>query len=157
MKKKNDIYVLAGILFLIDFLVKRLIIYLIKEHSVITVIPNFFQILLVKNRGAAFSILENNTLLLILISVIFLLFLNNFIKKEKNFTKLSILSLGMIMGGVFGNLLDRMIYKSVIDYLSFHLINYDFPIFNLADIFITVGTGLLLLSMLLEKRKEDNL
>lgn len=155
MKKKNNIYIIGMILFLIDFFVKRLIIHLMREQSIIKIIPNFFQICFVRNKGAAFSILENNTLFLILISVAFLIFLNHMIKKEENFTKLSIVSLGMIMGGVVGNLLDRIIYRSVIDYLSFKIINYDFPIFNLADIFITVGTGLLLLSMLLEKRKEE--
>lgn len=155
MKKKNNIYVIGIILFLVDFFVKRLVIHLMKEQSIIKIIPNFFQICFVRNKGAAFSILENNTLLLILISVGFLIFLNHMIKKEENFTKLSIISLGMIMGGVIGNLFDRIIYRSVIDYLSFKIINYDFPIFNLADIFITVGTGLLLLSMLLEKRKEE--
>ena len=155
MKKKNNIYVIGIILFLVDFFVKRLVIHLMKEQSIIKIIPNFFQICFVRNKGAAFSILENNTLLLILISVGFLIFLNHMIKKEENFTKLSIVSLGMIMGGVIGNLFDRIIYRSVIDYLSFKIINYDFPIFNLADIFITVGTGLLLLSMLLEKRKEE--
>ena len=55
---------------------------------------------------------------------------------------------------MFGNLIDRIIHKGVIDYLSFTIFKYDFPVFNLADIGITVGVFLLLISTL--KEKEDN-
>ena len=57
------------------------------------------------------------------------------------------------MGGIFGNLLDRIIHHSVIDYLSFNIINYSFPIFNLADIGITVGVVLLLIESIRKDKK----
>ena len=101
-----------------------------------------------------FSYIQKN-FLIVIISVVFLVVLDLYIKKEKKFDKLSIISLGMIMGGIFGNLIDRIIYHSVIDYLSFTIFNYSFPIFNLADIGITVGVFLLIINELIKIRKDN--
>ena len=73
------------------------------------------------------------------------IFFNNNISK-----KIEIISFGMILGGLVGNLIDRIFYGYVIDYLSFG----NFPIFNLADIGITIGVGLLIISELLKLRKD---
>lgn len=151
MNKKEDIFKITIIVFVLDQLIKYYVNRFMEQNTGITVIPNFFSILYIRNRGAAFSILENNTILLIVISVVFLVILDRYIKKEKSFTKLSIISLGMIMGGIFGNLMDRIIYHSVIDYLSFG----SFPIFNLADACICIGVTLLIIGELIKIKKEN--
>ena len=151
MNKKEDIYKVTIIVFVLDQLIKYYINKFMELNTSIKVIPNFFSIFYVRNTGAAFSILEDNTIFIVIISVVFLVILDYYIKKEKKFTKLSIISLGMIMGGIFGNLLDRIIYHSVIDYLSFG----KFPIFNLADIGITVGVFLLIVNELIKIRKDN--
>lgn len=150
MNKKEDIYKITIFVLLLDQFIKYIINKFMEINTSIKVIPNFFSIFYVRNKGAAFSILEDSTILIIIISVIFIVILDQYIKKEKNFTPLSVLSLGMIMGGIFGNLMDRVIYHSVIDYLSFG----NFPVFNLADIGITVGVGLLIISEILKIRKD---
>ena len=150
MNKKEDIYKITILVLLLDQFIKYMINKFMELNTGISIIPNLFSIFYVRNKGAAFSILENNTILIVLISVIFIVILDYYIRKEKNFTKLSVISLGMIMGGIFGNLMDRIIYHSVIDYLSFG----NFPVFNLADIGITVGVGLLIISELLKLRKD---
>ena len=150
MNKKEDIYKITIVVLLLDQFIKYMINKFMEINTSIKVIPNFFSIFYVRNKGAAFSILEDSTILIIIISVIFIVILDSYIKKEKNFTPLSVLSLGMIMGGIFGNLMDRVIYHSVIDYLSFE----NFPVFNLADIGITVGVGLLIISEILKIRKD---
>lgn len=155
MNKKEDIYKVTIGVFVLDQLIKYYINRFMEINTYVKVIPNFFNILYVRNKGAAFSILENSTVLLVIISVVFLVILDLYIKKEKKFNKLSIISLGMIMGGIFGNLLDRIIYHSVIDYLSFTIFNYSFPIFNLADICITVGVVLLIINELIKIRKDN--
>lgn len=154
MNKKEDIYKITFIVLLLDQFIKYIVNKFMDVNEIIKIIPNFFNIFYVRNTGAAFSILENNTLLIIVVSVIFIIILDYYIKKEKQFTKLSVIALGMIMGGIFGNLMDRIIYHSVIDYLSF----FNFPIFNLADIGITVGVGLLIISEILnmKNRKREN-
>lgn len=151
MNKKEDIYKVTIVVFLLDQLIKFYIHKFMELNTSIKVIPNFFSILYVQNKGAAFSILENYSFLIIIISVLFIVALDYFIKKEKSFNKLSVIALGMIMGGIFGNLMDRIIYHSVIDYLSFG----NFPVFNLADIGITVGVTLLIINELIKMRKDN--
>jgi signal peptidase II len=153
MKNREYIYKITSIALIIDQIIKLIISSKMTLHQQIKIIPNFFTIFYVKNTGAAFSILENNTILLTIISVIFIVILDRFIKKEKSFKKLEAISLGMVMGGIFGNLIDRIIHHAVIDYLSFKIINYEFPVFNCADICITVGVFLLILSMITERKK----
>ena len=153
MKSREDIYKITSIVLLLDQFIKLLINNLMKLGQEIEVIPNFFSLLYVKNTGAAFSILRDSTLLLIIISVLIIIILDKEIKKQKSFTKLNTLALGMIMGGIFGNLIDRILHHGVIDYLSFRLFNHSFPIFNLADIGITVGVALFIINMFIEKKR----
>lgn len=142
MKKK--IYIYGSILFLGDFLIKLLIKNMMNILESITVIPNFFSITYVINDGAAFSILKGKQIFLILLASIFLFFLIYSIKEEK-LTKYKMIYYSFLIGGIFGNLVDRIIYNGVIDYLDFQIFIYDAPIFNLADIFIFIGVVLILL------------
>lgn len=152
MKNRENIYKITSIVLMLDQFIKLLINNSMKLNHSITIIPNFFSLYFVKNTGAAFSILENNTTFLTIITVIFILLIDNLIKKEKKFNKLSTISLGLVLGGMFGNLIDRILHHGVIDYLSFTIFKYHFPIFNLADICITLGVFLLMIGMLKEER-----
>lgn len=154
MNHKKDIYKILSIAFILDQIIKLLVMKLIHENQIITVIPNFFFLTFVKNTGAAFSILEGKQLLLIMISVIFIIMINEYLKREENLKTLTVISYGLILGGVFGNLLDRIIHKSVIDFLSFKIVGYSFPIFNFADMCITIGILLLIIDIIKEKEKE---
>ncbi len=152
MRNKKIIYTFSLLFMLLDQIIKLLVIKNISLQEEITIIPNFFSLYYLKNNGAAFSILGNKTLFLILISVICLIFFRNYIKSLTKVTPLTIISLGMIIGGILGNLFDRLIYHSVIDYLSFIIFNYAFPVFNLADIGITVGGVLLVVDLLISDK-----
>lgn len=157
MNKKNFIYSISFIVLLFDQFIKLIVMNNMKLHQEITIIPKFFSIYYIENTGAAFSILGNQTLLLVLVSVVCLILMKEYIKKEKEMTSLSIISLGMIIGGTMGNLFDRILYKAVIDYLAFDIFKYSFPVFNLADITITVGAALLLLSYFIENKKKKKI
>lgn len=154
MNNKGKIYYVTCLVLLLDQIVKIIVNNCMTLYDEIKLIPNFFSIYYVKNTGAAFSILENNTTFLIFITVIFILVIHKYVKTEKEFTKLSSISLGLVIGGMFGNLIDRIIHAGVIDYLSFNFFGYGFPIFNIADIGITVGVTLMLIDMLLEKKRK---
>ena len=156
MKNKEDIYKITSIVFAMDQIIKIVIQKNMNLLERIVVIPNFFSISYVRNTGAAFSILEKQSFLLILISVIFIVIFHEYIRRENHFTKLSIIASGLILGGIFGNLLDRILYRAVIDYLDFVIFRYDFPVFNLADMGITIGIILLLFSWLLESKKGSD-
>ena len=151
MKSRQKIYQITSIFLIFDQFIKLLVNNYLNLHQEITIIPNFFSIYYVKNTGAAFSILKDSTLLLTILSVVCIIIIDDLIKKEENINKLGIISLGCILGGMFGNLIDRILHHGVIDYLSFTIFNYDFPIFNLADIGITVGVVVLAISILIEK------
>lgn len=156
MKKTQKIFNITAIILIIDQIIKIIIRSNLNEYQEIKIIKNFFSITFLKNTGAAFSILKNSTLLLIIISVLFILLISKYIKKEeKNLTKLDVYSYGIILGGIFGNLLDRIIHKGVIDYLSFRFFSYYFPVFNFADICITVGIALLIISTIINEKKQD--
>ena len=148
-KNKEQAYKITCIILIIDQILKNIIKTKMSLNQEIVLIKNFFSINYLKNTGAAFSILTNQTFILII--------LDRLLTKEKNLNNISVISIGLILGGIFGNLLDRIIYKGVIDYLSFKIFSYDFPVFNLADIAITIGTLLLLFNMVKEEIKNKKL
>lgn len=148
MKKKP--YIIAFFFFMIDFFTKQIITKTIDLNQSIKVIPNFFSLTYVKNTGAAWSILKDQRILLLIITVLVLFLINKWMNKE-TLSKSEELSYGMIIGGILGNLLDRLVTGSVIDFLDFNLFSYNYPIFNLADTFIVIG---IILMILISFRKE---
>lgn len=156
LKNKEKIYSIACIVLMIDQFIKALVKTKMHLNQEIIIIPKFFSLIYLKNTGAAFSILKDNTIILIIISIVMLYFINRFIDKEKKLDNRKKLYIGIIMGGIFGNLVDRIAYRGVIDYLSFTIFKYSFPVFNLADIAITVGVFLLIINYLRDKNVIDN-
>ena len=144
-KNKNKVYLTSVIVLLIDQIVKLLIKTNMNLNEEISIIPNFFSIQYLKNTGAAFSILENQTILLAITSIICISVIIYYLKKEENLTTAMYLSFGLVLGGILGNLIDRIVYQGVIDFLSFQIFNYNFPVFNIADIGITIGVLLLII------------
>ena len=147
--KKLGIFTLIFII--CDQLIKILITNILIEYQYIDVIKNIFTITHVHNTGAAFSILSNNVLLLISISLIALVFIYYYILKNIKYSKLDIIIYSLLIGGIFGNLIDRVVHGYVIDYLSVKIFNYNFPVFNLADIGIVISVFLLFIKTF----KED--
>lgn len=132
---------------MVDQVLKNLV---LQNSSVfpLEIIPSFFKLSYVRNTGGAWGIFGNSTWLLIIISAIVVIILNQYLLKETHFSKSSIWAYGLFMGGLLGNLIDRMMHNFVIDYLDFTISTYDFPVFNLADIAIVVGIGILLIDVL---------
>ena len=141
MKK---IYIFSLIIFIIDFVSKIIIQKCFSLYESIILIPHFLNLTYVKNNGAAFSILSGNQLFLIFISILVLGGLFYYLKKEK-LTNLKIIYYSLLIGGILGNLFDRIVYNSVIDFLDFKIFNYDAPVFNLADTFIVIGVLLIII------------
>lgn len=112
-------------------------------YDSITIIKNFFRITFVTNNGGAWSILSGNIIFLIIFSLLALVAIYIFMIKDKKTSKLELISYGFLFGGIIGNLIDRIFRKSVIDYLDFNFGNYNFPVFNFADIAIVCSVILL--------------
>lgn len=143
--KKKMVYTICIVIFLLDRLVKQIIISGMDIYEKITVIPNFFDIYYVQNKGAAFSIFSGFYFIFIIIGCILVYILVKYINKNNNLDAIEKWSLGLVLGGILGNLLDRVIYKYVIDYLSFKMFGYSFAIFNIADIAIVIGCLLMII------------
>lgn len=138
--------ILLTIIFLvIDIVSKILVSNLFDEHVSVEIIDKFFSITYVKNTGAAFSILNNNTNLVLVISGIIILGIFFYIYRNKTETKFENIVYAMILGGALGNFIDRIIYGYVIDFIDFTIFGYNYPIFNIADIFIVCGVILLMI------------
>ena len=142
MKK---IFLFSLIFVLLDFVVKIIINNNIALYDSINIIPKFFSITYVRNTGAAFSIMENNRVLFIIIAIIALILIYKYLIMNKVIDRYLMISYSMLVGGIIGNMIDRIIYGYVIDYLSFNIFGYNFPIFNLADTFIVISIIMLLL------------
>lgn len=106
------------------------------------IIDRFFYFTYLENRGAAFGVLQNGRFFFLIFTLIAIGFMIwYFIKNNNLILRISLLL--MISGGI-GNYIDRLLRGFVVDFLDFYPLGYDFPIFNFADICVTVGVGILL-------------
>ena len=144
------------LLVVIDQIVKIRVINKMTLQQSIIVINNFFNITYVRNTGAAWSILSGNVLLLIMISVIALGVIYYYLIKDKELNKINIISYSMLIGGIIGNLIDRVVHGYVIDYLDFKIFNYNFPIFNIADALIVISIIIIGISLIVGEYREQN-
>ena len=122
-----------------------------SAYANLEVIRGFFYITYVKNTGAAWSMLSGQRVFLSMISaaaaVGMLVMLHKTVSKKQ---KLTSISLALMIAGAIGNLIDRLMLGYVRDFLNFYIFGYDFPVFNVADICLTVGVCLLILAALFE-------
>ena len=121
-----------------------------------TIIKNFLDITYVKNTGAAFSILKDNTWMITIISLMIIMGVIYYIYKNKPSNNIENIGYGMVIGGALGNFIDRIIYGYVIDFIDFYIFNYNYPVFNLADSFICIGVLILLYSIYLGEDNENS-
>jgi signal peptidase II len=119
-----------------------------------TIIDGFFYLTLLYNRGAAWSILSGNRWLLVVVSFVATIgFIVYYLKRLNNSKAVLLIALSLIVGGTFGNLIDRALYGQVVDFLDFIIIGYNYPVFNFADTFLVVGMGLLIVAIYFEDKK----
>ena len=158
MKKKSLImgigFILLGIL--LDQIVKIIIRVNLDEGYYITIINGFFDITHIENTGAAWGGFSGYTIILIIVSIAILgyfiyLFKNIDFKKKIIFS----ISLVLVISGTIGNLIDRLFFQSVTDFLDFTIFGYDFPVFNIADILLVVGFFIFLIDMVFLNNEDD--
>ena len=137
--------ILSFILIIIDVIIKVIVDKCMNIYDTIKIIPNFFNIMYVRNTGAAFSIMENSRVLFIVIGIIAIYLIWRFFIKDKQLNNYYIVIYSMLISGIIGNMIDRILYGYVIDYLSFNIFGYSFPVFNLADTFIVVSIIMLII------------
>ena len=147
MEKYNKLIIISLGVLLIDMLSKVLIKHFILLGIRIKIIKGFLYITYVKNTGAAFSIFRNNTIFLIILSILVIGLLFYYLNKKEKITKLENISYGLILGGAIGNLFDRILYGYVIDFIDIYIFKYDYPVFNIADMAIVIGVIILVIDL----------
>ena len=133
------------VIVILDQITKLAAVKHLKGQRPYTIIKNFFQLEYVENYGAAFGILQNKKIFFIITTTLVIIAITvTFVKYANKFNKPMNIALAMLLGGTIGNFLDRIRYSYVIDFISVRFGNgYNFPVFNVADMFIVVGTILI--------------
>lgn len=154
--------VLIGIIFVasivIDQITKFWAVNVLKNGGSIKIIGDFLRFTYAENKGAAFSILQNQRGFFIIITIIMLIVLAYIYFKTKNISKMSKLSIAMIAGGAIGNFIDRVRLGYVVDLIDVRFGNfYNFPIFNVADSFVVCGTILMIILILFNRFEKSEI
>jgi signal peptidase II len=121
----------------------------------IKVIPNFFYLTLVHNEGAAWGLFSNAKIVIAIGTIIALTIIYHFIYCFKQNTRNHI-AFGLLIGGLAGNLIDRILFGHVRDFLDFYIFNYDYPVFNIADVSIVIGVILLIIAVIKGEDTNEN-
>lgn len=144
-------YIIAVIVLIIDQLWKSAIVKWMEVGQTIPLWEGVFHITSLRNKGAAFGILQGQRWFFIIVTLIVVLGIIYYFQTEGRKNRRISFALSLLLGGALGNFFDRLIRGEVVDSLDFRLIDY--PIFNLADVFIVSGVALMILDMWLETRK----
>ena len=135
------IWAVAAVVFLLDQLSKFLAVRYLNPNETLVVIKNAFHFTLLRNTGAAFGIFKGATFFFIAIAIFAILAIIVYIRKAARPFFIRDAAPGLILGGAFGNLADRLRFGYVIDFLDFRI----WPVFNVADSAVTIGAIMLVI------------
>jgi len=160
LKKNIIIFILGSMLIIVlDQITKAAILKRFFIHETYTVIDGFLNLVYVMNPGAAFGFLANMSetfryVFFIGMTALVILLILYYIIKSKSQNMLYIISLTLIFAGAVGNLIDRIRFGAVVDFLDVYIGNAHWPAFNVADSSITIGAVLMIWGMIVQRKKE---
>jgi signal peptidase II len=151
---------IAVMVVLLDRVTKLAVARNISLHDSVQIIPDFFRLTHVENRGAAFGLFADSPSewkiwMLVLFSVVALIVVSTLLWRNSHSMTTTGVGLSLILGGAIGNLWDRLISGRVVDFLLFYIGQYQWPAFNVADSAIVVGAGLLVIEILFAKAPAE--
>lgn len=157
MLRKLVLGSLTGSVIVTDQLSKLHVMQTMRLHESIPIIPNLFSFTYIRNPGAAFGLLagSSNAFRMVffgLTSIFALVLLSTILYRMPEREWMGRLSVAAILGGAVGNLIDRLRFGEVIDFLDVYIDNYHWPAFNVADSAITVGVIFLIIHFMFEKQ-----
>lgn len=149
-------FLLIFLIFLTDQISKYYIINIFKSQNEVIYLTSFLNLQLIWNEGIAFGLLSfendlyyNSITFLIMVVILILLFLIRNHDQSSYFYS-------MIIGGALGNLTDRIRYSSVPDFIDFHIFNFHWFVFNIADIFVSLGVICLIIAEIFYNKENAN-
>lgn len=144
---------ITAIIIIVDFITKRCVLTHLTKVDTLSLWEDVFHLTYVENRGAAFGIMQNQKWLFIILTLAVLVVILYLFLKKKVKHPLMQTALSFLAGGAAGNLIDRIAYGYVVDFFDFKLINY--PVFNIADIFVVVGAILFTVYIIFFDKSDD--
>ena len=138
----------SSLVVIVDRLTKYFLFRDLSEGESIRLIPGLFHITLVLNSGVAFGLFKGKGLFFTVTSALVMVFICLYIWRTGCKDLLTLTALGLILGGAAGNLIDRVLFGYVIDFLDFRI----WPVFNIADASITIGAFILAIRLIFDKR-----
>ena len=149
---------IAGLVIVVDQVSKIIVLSALGPFQGVSVTP-FLNLVVVLNTGISFGLFASESelarYLLVALALIVSIILMRWLASSTN--RFVCAALGMIIGGAFGNVIDRLVHKAVVDFLDFHLYGWHWPTFNVADSAITIGVALFVLASLLERYGRSKL
>ena len=157
--KYVKLVLIAGVVIILDQITKAIILNTMPLHDSIPVIDGFFNITHIHNRGGAFGIFAGassgvRTILFLVISTFAAFFVLYFYSTLPKSHKFLAFGFALIFGGAVGNLIDRIRFGEVVDFLDFYIGNSHYPAFNVADSAITIGITILFFHIVFNKLPE---
>jgi len=151
----------AALVFAADRVTKSVIESRVSMMDTYTVIPGFFDIVHSQNRGVAFGLFNDSksewrTVLLVAAAVAAVVMVTVMLVRSSGLERRTAWALALVLGGAMGNVFDRIMWGRVTDFLAFYVGNYQWPAFNVADSAIVIGSGLLMLDLIRQKRQPAN-
>ena len=153
MNKK--IVIISLIALALDQITKIIAGIFLKLNISVKVINKFFYLTLCQNEGAAWGLFKNSKFIIIIGTIIAIFLIYHFIYIFKE-NKRNNIAFGLLVGGLLGNLVDRIFFGYVRDFLDFYIFKYDYPIFNVADICIVIGIFLLMIAIIKGEDENDS-
>jgi signal peptidase II len=159
LNKYIKFFIIVAVIVALDLITKAVILHTVPLYSSIDVVPGFFSITHIHNTGGAFGLLAEQSagvreIFFILVSSLAMCLILFLYKKTPETHSLLALGFGLIFGGAAGNLIDRLRFGKVIDFLDFYIGSLHWPAFNIADSAITVGVGIFTYYVIFKKMPE---
>ncbi len=150
---------IASLILVVDQITKWLVLTSMPLHASYRIIDGFFNLVHIQNRGAAFGFLNRSDIewqfWLFLVATIISIGVIYYLVRTSKHDPLLFSALGCILGGAIGNLIDRIRFRAVVDFLDFYIGSWHWPAFNMADIAICIGAILTCIAMFLAERNKD--
>jgi signal peptidase II len=151
----------AAIILAADQATKKIVVNTIEHNSEgVVVVEGFLKFVNWYNTGAAWSMFQDSSIPLAILSLVALIALIRFRHQFEIETSMGKIAIGMLVGGILGNMIDRIAYQHVIDFIRFNITQrgggeMGYPAFNIADVGICAGVGLLFVMTWREKKREE--
>ena len=159
--KYLHLLLISNALIIFDQYTKLMITLHVPLHYSVRVIDDFFSLTHIRNAGVAFGLFANNAsdykaLFFITVSVIAIMAILVIYYQTPNYKRMVLNGLILILSGAIGNLIDRVLYKEVIDFLDFYYQDFHWPAFNVADSCITIGVGLMMVDLFRDQTNSES-